>query len=166
MLTRAERDAMLEAQAPKASGDVLLSEDPSQIVVTGHDGKLIDWESRKGFGQQTQALYYPERAGFHRHWFNDTPGRVDLAHNAGYTNVLDADGRPVARVVDKHLGTLAYLMELPEAWYKADIALAQKRADEVEISLRKGIAPGPNGEAGAAGENYYGAVKIGRKAGG
>ena len=88
----------------------------------------------------------PTRQGFHRHWFNDEPERVALARDAGYTQVIDAKGAPVARVVDKGTGMRAYLHEIPEAWYKADLAAAQKAADERDVAVLAGNAPGAKGE--------------------
>lgn len=162
MRTKEERDA---AMANAGDAKAILSNDPTEIIVEGPDGALITWENRRGFGAQAQKLAYPERAGFHRHWFNDEPERVATARNAGYTPVVGDDGVPVARVVDKTTGMKAYLHEIPEAWYKADLAASQKRADDIDASIRKGNAPGPGGEvAGVDGQKFYGGIKIGRKA--
>ena len=159
MQTKEERDL---AMAPASPTDAILSDDPTQIVVQGEDGRLIDWESRKGFGAQTQKLAYPKRKGFERHWFNDEPDNIAAARNAGWTPVRNALGEPEVRVVDKTTGLKGYLHEIPEAWYKADLAIAQKRADEVENSIRKGNAPGPQAP-GITPDKYYGKVTLSRK---
>ncbi len=165
MQTKEERDAMLAAQAPTADSKAILSDDTTQIVVQGPDGELIDWASRKGFGFQQQKLAYPSRPGFARYWFNDEPDRVATARAAGWTPVSDEKGIPVSRVVDKNTGMKAYLHEIPEAWYKADLQAAQKRADDIERGLRGGNAPGQDGSIpGVDSKNFYGGVKIGRKA--
>src|ERR1041384_4296280 len=44
---------------------------------------------RKPFGSQGQKLAYADRPGYHRHWFNDTPGRIMDAQSAAYDFVLD-----------------------------------------------------------------------------
>lgn len=161
MQSKTEREAVAETEVPKVDPN-----DPTQILVEGPEGRIIDFENRRGFGQQVQKLAYPNRPNFHRHWFNDEPGRLALAADAGYTKVLDAHGKPVAMVVDKQTGMFAYLHEIPEPWYKADLAAAQKVADERMSQLRSGNAAGPGGTdlPGIDGKNYYGKISIGRKA--
>ncbi len=164
MQTKEERDAAAVASEPN-DPKAILSADPTQILVQGPDGEIISWENRKGFGFQQQKLAYPTRQGFTRYWFNDEPDRISTARAAGWTPVLDSKGAPEARVVDKNTGMKGYLHEIPTPWYKADLQLAQKRADEVEHALRGGNAPGTDGQTpGVEGKNFYGGVKIGRKA--
>ena len=163
MQTKEERNPAVAAVDP----NTILSDDPTQVVVTGADGRIIDWATRRGFGEQAQKLAYPERPGFHRHWFNDEPERLNIAQNAGYTPVMDADGKPVSRVVDKTTGMRAYLHEIPEAWYKADLAAGTwKRADLVDDAVRRGAAPGAEGlgEALTPQKGFYGGIKLSRKA--
>jgi hypothetical protein len=45
--------------------------------------------ARKPFGSMSLKLDYPQRDGFHRHWFNDIPGRIGRAQEAGYEHVKD-----------------------------------------------------------------------------
>ena len=93
---------------------------------------------RNPFGGQTQKLAYPPREGYHRHWFNDTPGRIKQAESGGYTPVME-EGKPVQRVVGpSDGGMVAFLMEIPEEWYKEDIADAQARVDEIDAAIRRG----------------------------
>lgn len=76
-----------------------------------------------------------KRRGFHTHVFNDYPGRIEAALNAGYKHVTDAKGAPISRVVgvSAHGGPLhGYLMEIPEEWYLQDIAAEQRKVDEVD----------------------------------
>jgi hypothetical protein len=108
--------------------------------------------ARKPFGSHVQKLSYPERPGFHRHWFNDTPGRIARAEEAGYTHVKTADGRNVARIMGVGEGGGAlngYLMEIPLEWYREDQALKDAKRDEIDAKLRRGIvagvAPGQDG---------------------
>src|SRR4051812_47316603 len=80
--------------------------------------------TRKPFGGVELKMAYPQREGFHRHWFNDVPGRVQRAQEAGYTNVTGNDGKPVSMVVGTAEGggaLVAFLMEIPEEWYKEDM---------------------------------------------
>lgn len=106
---------------------------------------------RRPFGTQEQKLAYAQREGFHRHWFNDTPGRVDDAVAAGYTHVKDARGQNVSRLVGRTEGgdgLNAFLMEIPDEWFQQDKAAKQARVDEVDQAIRKGEINGKVGEEG------------------
>ncbi len=85
-------------------------------------------------------LQYPERAGYHRHIFNDKPGRLERALRGGYQFVTkdqmpDYIERPLSQKeeVDSRVSWMVgqedngtpirgYLMELPEEDYQADQA--------------------------------------------
>lgn len=114
---------------------------------------------RKPFGARRQKLAYPDRPGFHRHWFHDTPGRIQSAIEAGYAHVKE-DGRNVQRSVGVRGGgggITAYLMEINLEWYKEDQKAKLKSRDEIDAEIRRGVARGPNGET----DNRYGAYGTG-----
>lgn len=103
--------------------------------------RKISRDSRKPFGSQDQKLAYPARDGYHRHWFNELPGRIDSALEAGYTHVLDKEGRKVVRVVGVATsgdGLPSYLMEIPQEWYEDDMARQQSEIDKTEEAMRRG----------------------------
>lgn len=110
--------------------------------------RRVSKDTRKPFGSMTQKLYYPPRAGYHRHWFNEDPGRIDTALEAGYTHVEDKEGRKVQKVVgvSPSGGPLnAFLMETPEEWYKEDMKREQDRINEMDQAIRRGsVATGPD----------------------
>jgi hypothetical protein len=115
------------------------------------DAGLPQRPSRKPFGSMSLKLDYAQREGFHRHWFNDTPGRIDRAKEAGYEHVKGNDQKNVSRTVGTAEGggaLTAYLMEIPEEWYQQDMASEQVVIDEKEEAIRRGK---PEGE----GENQY-----------
>ena len=84
-----------------------------------------------------QRLSHPDIPGYHCHWFNDTPGRIARATNAGYQFVTqeeapfigDRDNDPsqkesidsrVSQVVgsrDNGNAITAYLMKIPQKLY-------------------------------------------------
>lgn len=108
-------------------------------------------EARKPFGSQTQKLAYPPRANFHRHWFSDTPGRIEDALRAGYTHVEDKEGKKVSRPVGVSVSggvEMGYLMEIPEEWYKEDMALQQRAIDANDDAIRRGAVSGTPGVDG------------------
>ena len=108
---------------------------------------------RKPFGSHVQKLKYPDRPGFHRHWFNDTPGRIPRALDAGYKHVRDLDGKNVARIVGVAQtggGQNAFLMEIPDEWWKHDQAVKDKARDEIDAKIRRGVVAGQTpGQDGA-----------------
>lgn len=116
------------------------------------DVSEINEDTRLPFGSAVQRLDYPPRVGFHRYWFNDSPGRLQRALAAGYKHVLDADGKIVHRPVGTNGpqgGVLTgYLMEIPESWWKKDLALAQKKVDQMDADIRRGNVEGEVGKDG------------------
>lgn len=102
---------------------------------------------RKPFGSMSLKLAYPVRPGFHRHLFNDIPGRVQRAQEAGYEHVKGGDGKPVCRIVGTAEGggpLTAFLMEIPEEWYNADMKLEQEQIDAKEEVMRRGKFESPD----------------------
>lgn len=108
-------------------------------------------DTRRPFGSQTQKLAYEPRAGYHRHWFNDLPGRIVQAQEAGYSFVEDKEGKKVHRVVgvDAAGGPLeAYLMEIPEEWYQEDMSRNEEATRKLDESIRRGNVAGEVGKDG------------------
>jgi hypothetical protein len=86
---------------------------------------------RKPFGAFTQKLALATRPGYHRHWFNDVPGRIDEAKLSGWTHVTDDKGQPVKRIVGtgRDKGALyAFAMEIPQVFWEEDQAAQFARA--------------------------------------
>jgi hypothetical protein len=111
-------------------------------VEAGPEGRRVSRENRKPFGTSTQKLAFPDREGYHRHWFNETPGRIQQALDAGYTHVIDAaTQKPVTRIVGVTAqgGALSgYLMEIPQEWFLEDMAANEKVNQEKEDTIRRG----------------------------
>ncbi len=109
--------------------------------------------TRKPFGSQEQKLSWPEREGFHRHWFNDEPGRLIRANEAGYEHVHDpATGKNVCTVVGIARGggpLTAYLMEIPLQWYQEDMAAQDSVVHERLGQIAGGDFERPTGRDGS-----------------
>lgn len=103
----------------------------------GPESRHVRSPNRKPFGTMVQKLAVPPREGYHRHWFNDEPGRVDQAKENGYNHVLDATSRSISRVVNKD-GQQAYLMEIPKEWFDEDMAAQQQAVNDKEDTIRRG----------------------------
>lgn len=115
------------------------------------DAAEINEDNRVPFGSFTQRLAYPERPGYHRHWFNDSPGRIMRALMAGYKHVQDHDGKNVERPVGTAIGGGAlrgFLMEIPDDWWVKDMALTQKNVDRIDRDIRRGEVEGKVGKDG------------------
>lgn len=105
---------------------------------------------RKPLGALSQKLALEVRRGYHRHWFNDTPGRVDEAVASGWAHVLDKDKKPLKRVVGagRDNGALyAYAMELPEVFWLEDMQSRHDKATEKVEALKKSPVQSRPGEA-------------------
>lgn len=121
----------------------------SQNATAAPESTLPQRSARKPFGSMTLKLDYPQREGFHRHWFNDIPGRVSRALEAGYEHVKGNDGKNVSRTVGTAEGggaLTAYLMEIPEEWYREDMAKEQQIIDDKEAAMKRGVSGGPESE--------------------
>ena len=105
--------------------------------------------TRKPFGTMEQTMAYAKREGFHRHWFNDVKDRISRAQEAGYEHIKDKDGKNVQMVVGTAEGGGAmhgFLMEIPEEWYKEDMAAQQKIVDDREALIKRGQADRQEGD--------------------
>ena len=95
--------------------------------------------TRKPIGAYSQKLALPKRSGYHRHWFNDTAGRVGEAKNNGWTHITGTDGKPIARCVGtgRDKGALyAYAMEIPEVFWLEDMAARNQAATDKVDALK------------------------------
>ena len=121
---------------------------------------------RKPFGTWDQKLAYPSRDGFHRHWFNDEPGRIMRARDAGYTQVNDDQGRPVSTVVGIGRGgqpLVAFLLEIPEDWFREDMTHQENVVHDLMTQIGRGdhTRPrGPDGDLRYSGSASRGDIRI------
>jgi len=107
---------------------------------------------RKPFGGREQKLTWPSREGFHRHWFNDEPGRLIRAQEAGYEHVKDDAGQNGCTVVGIGRGggaLTAYLMEIPLQWYQEDMAAQDSEVMEQLGQIQRGEFERPTGRDGS-----------------
>jgi hypothetical protein len=137
------------ATASAPARELTLQPDAVSTEATGDQGPAR--RVRRPFGTQVQKLAYPQRPGYHRHWFNETPGRIQRAEEAGYNKVLGDDGKPVCRVGGTREGgggLNVYLMEIPQEYYEEDQAAKQSRVDEVDSAIKHGGIQGTVGQDG------------------
>ena len=150
--------AVREAAAPVAEG---LSAD---VEFAGAEGETLEQTiarilaTRKPLGAFTQKLAYAKRPGYQRHWFNDSPGRLEEARAAGWAAVAGTDRRPVTRHVGQgrdNLGQNAHLMELPEVIFQMDRDEYHKLAAGRVDAIKTRIAVAKPGEATAADKGKF-----------
>jgi hypothetical protein len=128
--------------------------DAARVRATSPEGAAGDASTREGagrasqrrpFGLREQKLAYPDREGYHRHWFNDEPGRIARARDAGYAPVMDESGKPVSMTVGVARGggpQIAYLMEIPAEWYREDMAAQEAGHRDLMTQIKEGRVPG------------------------
>ncbi len=152
------------AQAPK-DGPVSVQEEAAPVTADVVDERQAYNDevarirkSRKPLGSFTQKLAYATRPGYHRHWFNDIPGRIDEAKISGWANVSDK-GQPVKRVVGtgRDKGALyAYLMEIPSVFWDEDMAAQFERAQAPIDAIKSSPVQAKAGQSKAQdNEKFY-----------
>lgn len=129
------------------------AETPRQVEAEA--GPVNPAQTRKPFGKRIQKLDNTPLAGFHCHWFNDYPGRIQAAKEAGYEHILDRDGKPQMRITgvappDQGGGGMrSYRMKIPIEWYEEDQKAKRDRDEEKMKQIRHGVVantrPGEDG---------------------
>lgn len=107
---------------------------------------------KEKFNPLGQKMAYADRPGYHRHWFNDWPGRVQEFYEKGYEHVKDANGKNISRVVGTAEGggpLHAYLMEIPEEWWKEDV----KKSEQESLTRLEAIKRTPQKEDGVTAQD-------------
>ena len=118
-----------------------------------------------------EAVKRLEAAGWHLHIFNDAPGRIEEALQAGYEFVTqDEIGSSVTGVVsrnkslsdkveylagttEKGEGLTAFLMKIRKEFYDEDQEQLHKRNDYVDQRIKSG----KNAASGVSDEGFYSA---------
>lgn len=96
--------------------------------------------TRKPLGAYSQKLALDKRPGYHRHWFNDSAGRIDEAKASGWAHVKGTDGKPISRCVGsgRDKGALyAFAMEIPEVFWLEDQAVKHAMATDKIDALKR-----------------------------
>lgn len=105
---------------------------------------------RQSVGGYHLKLAVPERPGFHRHWFLDTPQRIAEAEELAYTPVTDQSIKSESSdsSVRRHSGTdgrgapqKLLLMETPLEEYRAGQDDKEQAHAAFESSIRRGQDP-------------------------
>lgn len=118
------------------------------------DGETLDQAiariraTRKPVGAYSQKLALPSRSGYHRHWFNDTAGRIEEAAANGWAHVKGSDGKPIKRCVGtgRDRGALfAYAMEIPLVFWQEDQDSKNRAAGDVMDNLKRAPVRAPVG---------------------
>lgn len=97
--------------------------------------------TRRPFGERRLRLENTPIPGFQCYWFNDLPGRIDQAKEAGYTHVTDSNGAPVVKVagvMEGGGGLKAYRMKIPIEFYLEDQAAKEAPRAEIDAQMRQG----------------------------
>ena len=115
--------------------------------------------NRKEWGEFSQKLALPKRAGYHTHWFNDVAGRIDEALASGWTHrVNPRDGKPFHRVVGTGRdgrALEAYAMDLPLVFWQEEMDARHKAAQDRVEAIKKRPAVAQPGQAQASDQGKF-----------
>ena len=132
-----------EPRPKNAAGKFVSRAAPPPPVEPDDEPVITDGVKRIPLGQRKARLAYESRPGYVRRWINDEPGRVFDAENGGYAKVIDKlTGKPVYRIVGTAKaggGLTAYLMEIPEEFWKEDFDQKQIPLNELDKQIRMGV---------------------------
>ncbi len=137
---------------------------PREARTENRDEDRNPRKQRVPLGTPRSHLTAETREGYHRHWINDKPGRLELAIDGGYEFVKDKNGKVgehgnlgshdlgsmVSRIVGTNEGGTplrAYLMEIKQEWRDEDVKAKLSIAYEIDNQIR-------NGQAGDDGNEY------------
>ncbi len=126
-----------------------------------------------------QKLEAPDIPGYHLHWFNGTPERLQRALDGGYEFVDEREVKPknvslgsdstasgntdmgsrVSVVSGTEIGRdgqplRLVLMKIKQEWYEEDQKLIDQRNEQVAASIRGGAVGAENERAGDAQHRY------------
>jgi hypothetical protein len=128
---------------PNMSADASPATDAAGLTPQEGDDSPRPVRVRVPFGGSEFKMTATAQPGYHLHWFNDRPGRIDRAKLAGYEHILDGKGQPISMVVDTQPGVgggmLAYAMEIPIEFWTADLKVTQDKIKADEEVIRKGL---------------------------
>lgn len=140
---RARRAAAPKPEAP-VTADTAPEVSPEAPPVEGEaTGRR---RRRSSVGGLNMKLQVPDRPGYHRHWFNDVPGRLAMAHELAYDFVEDPSIKsdsPDNRI-RRHVGTIdgkplyAYLMETPLEEFERGQREKVEETREVDLAIAAG----------------------------
>lgn len=136
-----------ESLSPRRGRPPLNRETTATVEAVAEPPRRVN---RRPFSSVEYKMAYPEREGYHRHWFNDAGSRVSRALEAGYEHVKH-EGKPVSRVVGTAEGggpLHAFLMEIPREWYEEDMARELALIADREASIKRGATQGAEVEQG------------------
>lgn len=115
------------------------------VAVAGAAATRPARRTRKPFGSLQQKLYIAPIPGFHIHWFNDMPGRIDQAREAGYEHILDETKKPISRIVGRGPtgnGMSAYAMKIPTELWEEDRKAYSIEQQAIFDGIQKGQVKG------------------------
>lgn len=126
-----------------------------------------------------QKLEAPDIPGYHLHWFNGTPERIQRALDGGYEFVEEREAKPnnvslggvstasgntdmgsrVSVVSGEQLGKdgqpiRLVLMKIKQEWYEEDQKLVEAKNEQVASSFRGGLIGAEQDRAGDSQHRY------------
>lgn len=116
--------------------------------------RIAALRAKQPFGAFDRKLDLPPIEGYKQHWFNDRPGRVEMALRAGWSHVLGADGKPRMLIVDRG-GMKAYAMKIPQQFWDEDQARQNAKARAALGATKKLPAGVPGKDQASDSKTFY-----------
>jgi len=143
-----------------------LTADATLLVEPGEDFDMEAYQreverirkQRKPFGAFSQKLALEQRRGYKRHWFNDTPGRIEEKLREGWTHVKDREGKPVKRVVGggrNNAELIGFAMEIPVVIWEEEQAAYHREAQARMDDIRRNPVRAPSGTTHKSDANKF-----------
>lgn len=137
----------------------LTADDPSSIEtpinINEDIARIAKMREKMPFGSFDRKLDLPPIEGYKQHWFVAKPGRIERALGAGWTYVLDDEGKPRSQVAGSD-GIRQYAMKIPMQFWLEDVARSDKKAqDALNAVKKKSVGQNPMGASPADAEKFY-----------
>lgn len=149
-----------DPELPPLTADATLLVDPGENFDMEAYQREVERirKTRKTPGAFSQKLALEQRRGYKRHWFNDTPGRIEEKLREGWAHVKDREGRVVKRVVGggrNNAELIGFAMEIPVLIWEEVQASYHREAQARIDDIRKNPVRAPSGTTHKSDQNKF-----------
>jgi len=130
--------------------------DNSALSLNDDVARIAAMRKRQPFGSYDRKLDLQPIEGYKQHWFVAKPGRLERALAAGWTYILDDEGKPRSMVGGSD-GVRQYAMKIPMQFWLEDQARSDSRAKTAldAVKKQKPSGQGVPGASAVDGDKFY-----------
>lgn len=132
----ANPDTLAGAELPPEPIRETAAIDATNLSIADDVARINAMRAQMPFGSFDRKLAFPPIEGYAQHWFNDKPGRIDMALRAGWTHVADVGGKP-RYLIGSGDGMRMYLLKIPQQFRDEDAAREQAKAATALNAVKK-----------------------------